>query len=292
MTPRRLPTTALRLLLVLAAGLLAACSRLAYLNPVVAYQNAPPMIAWFVDDYVDLSGPQKAWLRERLEREMAWHRTRELPEYRRFLGSVAAHADTPFTTDEVARAYGELRVDYHRLVEHLLPGFGDFLLTLDDRQLEHLQRKFSDDNAKVAKDAQKGTPQKRRDEAAKKAIGHIEPWTGRLTREQRAIVAERIGRFPDTLEDRLADRRYRQAEIVALVRTHDRERVMAGLRRLLVDTDSWRRASYQDKIRERDRQLFTMIATLSASLSPEQRAHLKSRIADYMDDMTRLASSR
>lgn len=280
-------------LLAVAAGLLlAACTRLAYLSPALAYRHASSLITLTVDDYVDLAATQKSWLHERLERELAWHRARELPEYRRFLASIAARADAPFAIDDVDRAYRELDADYVRLVEHLLPGMADLLLLLDERQLRHLEGKLDDDNRTILKESTKGTPASRRAQAAKKALDHLEAWTGPLDAGQRALVAARVAAFPDLVQERLADRRYRQLEMLALARTRDRARVIAGLHRLLLETDAWRRPAYRDKLRERDRQLRLMIASLSATLTPSQRAHLKARIAGYMDDIARLESAR
>ena len=75
------------IVLALAVFLGAACSftRLAYMSTSLAYGNATPVLAWMAADYVDMSGDQKDWVRDRLTRAMAWHRAQELPEYRRFL---------------------------------------------------------------------------------------------------------------------------------------------------------------------------------------------------------------
>lgn len=267
--------------------LLAACARLAYLGPALAYRHASSLIAWEVDAYADLSATQKAWLRARLDRELAWHRVQELPSYRRFLVSIAQRANAPFAPEDVAGAYTQLHDGYARLVGHLLPGMAELLVQLDEAQLRHLERKFDDDNRRILKESTKGTPASRRAELAKKALGHIEAWTGSLDAAQRALVAARIAAFPDVVQERLAERRYRQAETIALARTRDRERALAGLHRLLLETDAWRRAAYRDKLRERDRQIVLMIASLSATLTAAQRAHLESRIAGYIDDIDR-----
>ena len=64
-----------------------------------------------------------------------------------------------------------------------------------------------------------------------------------------------------------------------------------GLQRLLVDTESWRRPEYLAKLRERDQQHFEMIAALTATLTPEQRAHLQKRLRGFMRDITELTAS-
>jgi hypothetical protein len=271
-------------LLVLAAVLAAACTRL-------AYNNATPMLAWMVDDYVDLHHEQKDWLRKRLDRAMAWHRATELPEYRRFLVDVQRRADGTFTEGEVEQAWTKLRTDYDRVVEHILPDTADFLLGLDDGQLAHLEGKFARDTEKLAKEMREGTPQKRRARVERRTTESVEEWVGDLDDRQRAIVAARESALPDVAEDRIADRAYRQRETLALVRTRDRARIIAGLQRLLVDTDSWRRPEYQAKIRARNAATFRMIAALSETLTARQRAHLKRRIQGYIDDIDKLAGS-
>ena len=58
----------------------AALTKMAYSNAAMAYSNLAPMATWMVDDYVDLQGTQKDWVRERITRTMQWHRSTELPK--------------------------------------------------------------------------------------------------------------------------------------------------------------------------------------------------------------------
>jgi hypothetical protein len=278
-------------LLAILALLAAACTRLAYMNASLAYSQAAPLMAWTVDGYVDLTHEQKDWLHGRLDRAMAWHRARELPEYRRFLASIEERSGRAFTDEEVARAWAELREDYRRMVEHVLPDAAEFLASLDERQLARMQRKFDDDDRRFVKESTRGTPAERQARTAKKAIGHLEEWVGRLEDSQRALVGEWARALPPLVEERLADRRYRQSEALALARTRDRARIAAGLHRLLLQTQAWRRPELREKLAARERSTLHMIAALSATLSPAQRAHLQRRLRGYMQDITRLAAS-
>ena len=279
------------LALAFAALLATACTRLAYMNVSLAYSNATPMLAWMVDDYVGLDPAQKEWVAERIGRAMAWHRSRELPRYRGFLSSVAERSSRPYTEAEVAQAWADVRADYDRAVEHVLPDVAEFLARLDDRQLAHLEHRFVEDNERLVKDSIQGTPEERQRQSAKRFASHLEEWVGRLSEAQRAIVFRREASLVPMTEERLADRRYRQSGTLALARTKDRERIAAGLRRLLLESDAWRRPEYVAKLRERDAATFRMIAQLSATLTPAQRAHLQDRIRDYIRDITRLAAS-
>jgi hypothetical protein len=268
----------------LAALLALSCTRL-------AYDNATPMLTWIVDGYVDLHHEQRDWLRARLDRAMQWHRATELPEYRAFLQGIADHADRPFTEAEIEQAWIKLRADYDRVVEHVLPDAAEFFAALDERQVANLERKFADDQRKLAKEMTEATAEKRRGRGMRRTVEGVEEWTGRLDDPQRAIVAAREAALPEATEERLADRAYRQQETMVLVRTKDRAKIVAGLRRLLVDTDSWRAPGYRAKIRSRNAATFHMLAELSKTLSPEQRAHLKRRVQDYVTDIDKLAAS-
>ena len=282
----------IRLVLVAAVALLAAaCTRLAYLDPPLAYRQAPHLLSWTVESYVDLSHEQKDRLHARLDRALAWHRSQELPAYARFLDSVAQRTDRAFTDEEVARAWADMRADYRRVVEHLLPDAADLLASLDDKQLAGLQRRFDEANRKFLRESTRGTPDERRADAAKRTIVHLREWIGPLDDRQAAIVQAWARSTDPLIEERLADRRYRQSETIALARSRDRARIAEGLRRILLDTDQWRRPELRAKLAAREQATLHMIAVLSGTLSRAQRAHLRHRIDGYVQDIVRLASS-
>ena len=282
-----------RFLLLLAAFLVAACgtlTKLAYSNAALAYKSLAPMATWMVDEYVDLDGYQKDWVRERLNRVMAWHRANELPQYRAFLEHALAESGEPFTVDEISKAYADLRDHYHRMVEHLLPDVADFFLTLDAAQVAQMEKKFEDDNRKFVKESTSGTPSDRLKKRADKFDQHLDAWLGRVTPEQKTLVLQRMELIPEFVEDRLADRRYRQHEVLALIRAKaTKPQMIDGLRRLLIDTESWRRPEFQKRMRERDQRTFELMAALSKTLTPEQRAHLQGRIRRYLADISSIS---
>ena len=283
-------------LVVLSAAclVLAACAtltKLAYSNASLAYSNLAPMMAWMVDEYVDVNGSQKDWVKDRIARVMSWHRSHELPEYRRFLERVLAESREPFTVQEIADGYREIRLHYERTVEQVLPDVADFFLQLDSMQVVQMEKKFADDNRKFVRESLKGTPQERRERRMKRFVMHMESWLGELNDPQEELVATYYRELPDYVEERLAERRFRQTETLALIRARpSRDEMVAGLRRLFVDT-SWRRPEFARKLRERDQRFFEMFAKLSATLTPHQRAHLQGRIKGYMRDINEISVS-
>ena len=290
-------TRAVRNVLLLLAGLiLTACSALtqmAYSNVAFAYNQLPPMLTWMVDGYVDMSGEQKEWMRDRVARIMEWHRSHELPEYRRFLENVLVETSEPFTVPEVAKAYGDLRKHFRATVEQVLPAAADFLLRLDAAQVAQMEEKFADDNKKFVKESLKGTPDQRRARRVKQFVGHLDGWLGSVSDAQRDIVERYYADIPALIEERLADRKVRHSETLSLIRSKpSREKMIAGLRKLMIEGDSWRRPEYLKKLADRDQRFFQLLSEISATLSPEQRAHLQGRIRGYMRDIGKLSAQR
>lgn len=281
--------------LALAALAAAACTltQLAYSNIGLAYNNAAPMLTWMVSDYVEMSDEQKDFVRDRMSSAFAWHRARELPEYRRFLEKVLAQAEDNISVEEAASDYREMRAHYHRAVKRLLPDMAEFLLRLDSLQARQMENRFAKDNRKVVADANDANGDDRQDKRVERLVTHLEQFTGSLTDAQRSMVAGFIAAQPEFTEERLADRRYRQEGILRLVKSKpSREEAIAELRRLFVDTESWRNADYQRKLRQRDAAFFDLIARISASLSPEQRAAFRARVRGFMRDITDITASR
>lgn len=287
---------ALRFILLAGAALaVAGCgltTRLAYSNLALVYSNAAPMLTWMVDEYVDINGTQEDWVKERFVRTLAWHRAAELPEYRKLLERVADRADRPFSEADVAVVQQDLKAAVNRATIYLLPHIADFLVQLDAEQVTQMEERFKERNRKLARtDAEDGTGEERLQNRAKRLFPHLEEFVGSLSAAQRALVTEHLRIAIDTRDERRADWRYRQLATLALLRSKpDRDKVLSEMRRLLVDTDSWRRPDYTRKLRERERQVAEMIAALSQSLTAEQRDQFQRRLRGYARDLKGLAA--
>ncbi|MBL0141536.1 MAG: hypothetical protein IPP91_05595 [Betaproteobacteria bacterium] len=267
-------------------ALLAACSSVTR----VAYNNAVFATTWMVDDWFDLHDGQRDWVKERLGRFLAWHRVSELPEYERLLQDVAVRTATRLTVEDTRRCYLEMRGLYQRAMRRAIPDMADFLLQVHPEQVERLDRKFRENNAKMEKESAMGSSAQERLEArAKRFIDQIDDWTGRLSPAQQDLVRARVAAMEDITDAWMADRRLRQAATVALVRARPpREAMIAGLTRLLIDTDSWRQPEYAAMTKVRDEQVFALIAALDATLAAEQRRKLHRKVAGYAADVAYL----
>ena len=281
--------------LCLALGVVA-CSNatltsLAYNHAAFAYGNLGPMLTYMVDEYVDIDGAREDWVRARIDKVVAWHRAEELPRFRAFFESMLAKSEAPFKVEDIAAHQQEVRASYHRLLGQVIPDTAEFLASLDPEEVAQIERKFAEDNRKFVKDSVRGTPEERLERRVSRFISHLESWVGSLDTPQRALVIERYRGLADYSEQLLGERRYRQTEMLALVRSKPaRAQMEAGLRRIFVDTESWRSPEYAQKLRERDLKMHTMVADLSATLTEQQRKALKKRIRGFLRDISTLTA--
>lgn len=258
----------------------------------VAYTNAPPAIAWVVDDWFDLQDVQKAWVKERAARLVAWHRASELPEYERFLQEIAIRVSRGIREEDARWAYQGGRALYRRAMERMVPDMADFLAQVTPEQVAYLERKLDKDNEKMFAEAGE-TPKERGEKRAKRFVDRLEDWTGRLSPAQRELVAARVKAMPDITDDWLADRQRRQGELVKLLRARpSRDAMAAGVRRLVLEWDALRSPAYVEKMRERDEQSFAMVAALDATFDAGQRASIQKRVREYAADVAYLMAQR
>lgn len=279
-------------LLALAGCSSAALTRLAYNNAALAYSNLGSMLTWTVDDYVDIDGSREDWVRVRIDRVLAWHRAEELPRYRDLLETMLARSARPFRVEDIDAHQKALLASYRRVVAQVIPDMAEFMSAMDEADVVHMEKKFADDNRQFVKESLKGSPEARRERRMKRFMGHLESWVGSLTHEQRELVANRFPLLADVGDELMGERRYRQSELLALARAKPpRPEIEAALKRLFIDSASWRRPEYAAKLRERDAHMHALIADLSGTLTDEQRAHLQKRIRRFLGDISTLTAS-
>jgi 5-carboxymethyl-2-hydroxymuconate isomerase len=96
--------------------------------------------------------------------------------------------------------------------------------------------------------------------------------------------------MPDLSAQRMADRKRRQAEFIALLRTQpDRETIAIGLRRAFIETDVGRDPAYERAQSERDAGYVHMLVELGATLTPEQKDAVRERVSGLQADIARLS---
>lgn len=278
-----------RLALGLFALLIAACSTVR-----MGYNNADTLLLYSLDRYVSLTDEQEQMVRRRVAALMDWHRATQLTDYAAFIQSARGRLDGSVVTPAEILAFNEgLNARMAALGERAAPDVAALALTLTPAQIDQVERKIVDDNIKARKESMEAVRQEL-DARAKKYAERAEFWLGKVSDQQvRLVRASLAGRPVDSLYW-LEARERRTKDLVALLRRIEAERppeavaanwLRAYFRELARPSDAEQRARAEAFRRDNAR----LIAQLVNSASPEQRAHLDRKLADFETEFVQLA---
>lgn len=279
--PAALRGLALALLLLALAG----CS-----GTRVVYNQLDWLVVWQVKKYFELDDGQEQDLRERVARQLAWHRETQLPRYAALsedLGRALAGDPGP---DYFAARFVDVQAFWVDFMGHAVPDAAAFLAGLSDAQVEQLFENIEENNRELAEEYSGDTAAIRRVRRERAIIRSVSRLTGRLSGQQQALVRGYSGRMHDLSEDWLDRRRDWQQELRSALDIRDNtmelERRLAPL---LVDPDRNDPPEYRALVEENQQVVFEMLAALSAGLSPRQRDRFQKRLLNYARDFRLLA---
>lgn len=269
-----------------AALLLAGCAGMTRL----AYNNADLFLRKMANDYFALDDAQADQLRVRLRRFHAWHRANELPQYVAFLRTAQRRFTKGLTPEDVAWGMSTVRVRFRALAAKAAEEAAPMLSSLAPEQIGVLDRRLAENNAKYVRENLPPDERKRIRVQTRRMAEALSQWAGDLTRDQEARV-ERFVRAHDRFAMmRFEDRVRGQREAVALLRKRLPPQELAPLlARHFNDPDVRRSDEFRREEKRWEADFGTLLAELSATLSPEQRAHVIDNIERFADDFAILA---
>jgi hypothetical protein len=255
----------------------------------LAYNNAPTVANYYVDEWFDLNAEQSAWLKPRVTKLMMWHRTNELPTYRTLLNEASQQLEKNTNPEaEIARFYASTRQAVDRLTLQAMPDMVAFLQTIESQQIANLEKKFATENEKLAKEI-KLTEDRRRAKRLERTIERYEAWMGKLSPPQLALINARITPLPLTEALRFADRQRWQKDFVALLNTKPNASLLESELRTLFLTPEKRRAKdYQTTWQRQQDEMMKLTAELINIASVKQKQAMQKKLAGYAEDLSGL----
>ncbi|HUN93900.1 MAG TPA: DUF6279 family lipoprotein [Burkholderiaceae bacterium] len=261
----------------------------------IGYDNADTLLVYTFDNYLDLDDAQADFLRQRARALLDWHRASQLPDYVRTLEGVEAQVSGGAV--EPADVLGFIRLLDDRLVaigEQAAPDLAQLAATLQPAQVDRLQQKLAVEAAKSCR------PQDHRDDVGRRVerfADRASSWFGGLTAPQLDLVRASMEARPEAARDWCDEVDQRGRDLAALVRRIGSERpdeaqaaawVRDYVASLPSPADPARRAFLEDNRRANA----ALIAQLIQTSSARQRAALKRRLAQYVEDFSALAIER
>jgi Family of unknown function (DUF6279) len=271
-------------------GALAGCSALK-----IAYGQAPTLAHWWIDGYLDLDGAQSDKTRAALQEMFRWHRATQLVDLADLLAKAQRQVTAAATPAQVCGWADELTLRLNVAYEHAIPAMAEVALTLKPAQLRHLERRYDKANEEFKDDFLQPSAAERQRASLKRAVERAEFIYGDLEPAQREVIARGIAASPFDPQAWLAERRARQADVLANLRRWTTERtspeaVRAGLRQLGERTqrsarDGYR--SYQQRLLDYN---CAFAADIHNATTPAQRQHAAKKLKAWEDDLRALSA--
>jgi hypothetical protein len=260
------------------------------------YNNAPTLLYWWLDGYLDFDQEQSRSVRESLETLHAWHRREELPAYADLLKTLQQQAPGPVTPEQVCTHVAQVRLHLQRLGEQSAEGLARLVPTLQTGQLRHLDRQYEKHNRKWREEWLDGTPAELLERRVERALERYEDFYGSLNAAQKTLLRQRTAASSFDARLAWAERLRRQQDALRVLQEHrngDRPahvkaEMLALVRRSLEPPDAGPRAQFERMLQEGCQTL----AAVHNSASEAQRRRLNSKLQGYEADLRALAAEK
>ncbi|MEP7298597.1 MAG: DUF6279 family lipoprotein [Burkholderiales bacterium] len=272
--------------------LVAGCSALR-----IGYSTAPDLVYWWLDRYVDFNGAQTVRVREAIGAWFTWNRRTQLPDYAALLARAQVEVVADTTAARVCEWQAELIKRAITAADRATPAAAEILLTFSPQQIAHIERRYAAVNDDFRDDYLEPDTAKRAAAALKRTVERAETLYGTLDDAQRARMAAALARSPFDAELWLNERRLRQQDALALLRTltgdkATREQAEAALRAYVGKIEHSPREAYRRYAERLSEFNCAFAATLHNGTSVAQRRHAAGQLAGWEADLRALAKAK
>lgn len=281
-------------------GLIACALALSGCSAVrVGYNQAPTLVWWWLDGYVDFPAEQAPRVKGSIERWFAWHRTTQLPDYANLLAAAQVQVMQPATAAQVCRWADELRTRVDLALMQAVPLAADLLpASVGPEQLAHLQKRYRKSNESFEEDFLQPQAEERLQASVKRALERAEMLYGRLDERQRQLLAAGVASSPFDPAAWFAERQAVQGEVLATLGRltaggpprADAESNLAGLRALAQRVMRAPPGPYRDYQQRLNDYNCALIAQLHNSTTRAQREAARAKLKGWEEDLRTLAA--
>jgi LPS sulfotransferase NodH len=260
-----------------------------------AYNNAPALIAWRLDDYFDFSAAQKAKLKPALQELHAWHRKNELPLYVSLLDEIHDDLSHNMSAQTACQRIASIKLNVQTLQTKIIPIIVDVADTLSDKQLQYFEKKLEKRNREWKEEWWQETTAEQREVRLEKSQDFAEKVYGDLNEKQINILKQAIAGSdvdPAIIYAEILRRDEDALNILKALRNpassneEKTQLVRAGFERMQNSPNT----AYQAYIDKLTQQTCETIASLHASTTAKQRLHAQQWVEDYKTQFTQLQS--
>jgi len=272
--------------------ILSACLFLSGCSSQFAYNNMDWLVHWYLDDYVDLNKDQKKLFDGKMQGWLSWHKKQELALYQQQLQQLKQDINQSHVAPETWLQHFDLgRQHLFRLRDRLTPELLPLVLELTDEQVENLFSELAEQREQDVSEYQESMqkqPQARLEKKRKDRESEIKGWIGKLSQQQKQIIADYTPRFRSTFTLWMQYRQEWQRQAQTALQQRQHQGFEAKFMQLMLQPETLRSQQYLDDLIYNRQLQAQFLSELFDSLSHKQKKRLNRELDDLIDDMIEL----
>lgn len=275
-----------KILLLMMACLLAGC------GARLLYSNVDWFVVDYVEDYVELEGEQKSWLKQRVELLTQWHRHNEIPDYITHLDLLIDLDLSTFTAEQLQEQERQIQHFGERILKELEPQLVTLVGQLSDQQASEFMTSLRSRHSKFQKKYQSMDDDELREVYAERVTENVEYWFGSVTPEQDKLIQRWASEVEVTVSDWTEyQTQLRIAIKQMLAERQDPQVVSPILQRILFQPRSYYSADLERKVAH-NRQVMSQYLVPIVNMATERQArHYREALKDWREVATDIAQN-
>jgi hypothetical protein len=263
----------------------------------LGYDQADLVARWWFDRQLDLDSSQSRWLKQELQGFHAWHRQTQLPAYAELVDVVARQSIGDVTPDQACENIDLAAEHLDTLLKQSVPLFAGLARQLQPAQLQHLKRRFAEEDREWLEKWLDGSNEQRLRRRVDDWEERAETYYGRLSREQRDFIVRAVQNSSWQPQLSWERRQNRQQQILLTLEKIQAQKlsqsaaeaeILALIERTMHPSDV-RFTTMQQRLQT---EACTNLATLHQLTTAEQRSRAQKKLMGYERDFKQLLVKR
>jgi hypothetical protein len=255
------------------------------------FNNLDWLVVYQMDSYLDLTAAQEKSIKMPVHETIDWLKAERLPAITDLLRDVQTAVEARRIDVKTFEGWVK-RVEVWRaeITERFTPPMALLLKQLDADQIEHLEEKLGKNDRKLVKLLERSESEfpEEFDDFVDDAAGGYKFWIGKMRKDQKAMMVEKLGWNRAMLTEMLKHRRRSREFWMDILKKHDRDLLISSLRRSAEPEGSYRDPEHQRFRKESRERMQGFLIALFASLDKDQWQHLEKVMRELVVDMESL----
>ena len=256
----------------------------------VAYNQADFLLKWWLDDYIDFTDQQENFYAQAIPTLLKKHRQEELPKALQKLRQLRTKLEKPLSEEDGTLIVHEIKTLSKESIYLAQDDLAKLALTLEIKQIQHLQNTFNKLNIKFQNDYLKGSAEERLSKRLEKVIERTEAFTGDLSKSQKSQLKEIAKEYLLDMQIVYQTRVFKQQLILNTLRKINSEQpslpqVKIMLNQLFTEIELGSTAEQKEFEKKRDLHSGIILSKTTELLDQSQRKKSQEKIKAWENDL-------